>query len=144
MQKLFRTLACAALVSAIAGCGLVYKPVVQQGNLLTQATLDKLKPGMTKRQVVVLMGSPSVTSPFDHDRWDYVQTTSIRGAKPTHHALTLYFSNGVLARTEGQFYAQNAKKEQKLLEQAKKYHTESPESGARGDKNRGGDSSDGS
>ena len=82
MQKLLiRTLGMALLATASAGCGLVYTPDVQQGNLLDKKNVDQLQPGMTKRQVLVLMGTPSVISPFDNDRWDYVSTFSHR-AKP--------------------------------------------------------------
>ena len=64
MQKLLRTLGMAILASSVAACGLVYVPDVQQGNLLDKKTVEQLQPGMTKRQVLVLMGSPSVNSPF--------------------------------------------------------------------------------
>lgn len=140
MQQLLRTLAFATLVLSVSGCGLVYRPPVQQGNLLEKKTLDQLKPGMTKHQVAVLLGTPAIASPFDHDRWDYVNTSDIRGQKPQHHAMSLYFEYGTLARIEGHYYGQNAGSEQKLLEQAKKYHVEQSGKGARGDKNHDDDS----
>ncbi|MDA3914029.1 outer membrane protein assembly factor BamE [Oleiagrimonas sp.] len=135
MQTLFRTLVLATLAASISACGLVYKPAVQQGNLLQKKTVDKLKIGMTKRQVAVLLGTPAITSPFNHDRWDYVNTMYMQGHKPTIHAMTLYFKLGALARIKGHYYGQNATKEQELLNQAKKYHVEEPTKGPRGDKN---------
>lgn len=140
MPKLLRLLALAIPALAATGCGLVYKPTVQQGNLLEKKDLNQLKPGMTKRQVAVLLGTPAVTSPFDHDRWDYVNTVAVNGHRKSYHAITLYFEYGTLARTEGQYYGQSAKNEQQLLEQAKKFHVEISGKGARGDKNHGGDS----
>ncbi|HET7359440.1 MAG TPA: outer membrane protein assembly factor BamE, partial [Rhodanobacteraceae bacterium] len=71
MQTLFRTLTCLLLAAGVAGCGLVYQVPLTQGNLLEKTTVDKLKPGMTKTQVLTLMGTPSIASPFDHDRWNY-------------------------------------------------------------------------
>src|SRR3982751_2537256 len=50
-----RWLALLALVP-LTGCGLVYKVDVQQGNLFDKNTVDSLKPGMTKRQVLLVMG----------------------------------------------------------------------------------------
>lgn len=131
MQKLIRTLACAALAAAVAGCGIAYRPDIQQGNLLKKENVEQLKPGMTKRQVIALLGTPSVASPFDHDRWDYVSTFAKRGRKPTPHTFTLYFSNDVLERTEGDFFAKSASE---LLEESKKYHTEYPVNETKGDK----------
>ncbi|MGH8171984.1 MAG: outer membrane protein assembly factor BamE, partial [Rhodanobacteraceae bacterium] len=55
----FRWLTLLAL-APLAGCGLVYKVDVQQGNLFDEATVQSLKPGMSKRQVLLVMGSPAV------------------------------------------------------------------------------------
>lgn len=89
---------------ALGGCGIIYKPDIQQGNLMDKAKVDQLKPGMTKRQVLSLLGSPSVVSPFDGNRWDYVSTFQHRGGKTEERKLTLIFQNDVLARTEGNFF----------------------------------------
>jgi outer membrane protein assembly factor BamE len=143
MPKHLRALLLAVLACTLASCGLVYKPVTQQGNLIDRKDMSQLKTGMTKSQVIALLGTPAVHSPFDHDRWDYVMLTKVRGKKLEEHKLSLFFEYGTLARTEGQFYGQNANKEQQLLEQSKKYHIESPGKGPRGDKNHGGDTGDG-
>lgn len=101
MRNLSSMLVVATLSLVMAGCSLVYKPNIQQGNVLEQTQVDQLKPGMSKEQVLALMGSPSVASPFDQDRWDYVTTQQKRGGKITKKALTLFFANGTLTRTEG-------------------------------------------
>ena len=36
----------------------VYKVPVQQGNIITQDMIDQLRPGMTRRQVIFVMGTP--------------------------------------------------------------------------------------
>lgn len=94
----------ATLTLAMAGCGIVYKPNIQQGNVLEQAKVDQLKPGMSKKQVLVLLGQPSIASPFAQDRWDYVTTQQKRGGKINKKDLTLYFANGSLLRTEGEIF----------------------------------------
>lgn len=132
MRTLFRTLTCTLLAVAIAGCGLVYHPPLQQGNLLDKKTVDKLKPGMTKRQVIVLMGSPSIAAPFDHDRWDYVHAFAVNGGKMQVRKLTLFFNNDTLVRTEGSLFAAD---NEKMLKQAKVYDNASSKmNGAKGDK----------
>jgi outer membrane protein assembly factor BamE len=134
MQKLIRTLGFATLALSLASCRLVYTPDVQQGNILTKEAVAQLKPGMTKRQVIVLMGSPSVASPFDHDRWDYVSTQQHRGGEIKIRTFTLTFNNDTLVRTEGDFFAQDA---QQLLNDTKKYKVNYPVDETRGDKSGG-------
>ena len=134
MQKLIRTLGFATLALSLASCRLVYTPDVQQGNILTKEAVAQLKPGMTKRQVIVLMGSPSVASPFDQNRWDYVSTQQHRGGEIKIRTFTLTFNNDTLVRTEGDFFAQDA---QQLLNDTKKYKVNYPVDETRGDKSGG-------
>ena len=42
----------------------VYKINVQQGNLVTQEMVDQLRPGMDKRQVKFILGTPLLSDPF--------------------------------------------------------------------------------
>ncbi|MBE1160889.1 outer membrane protein assembly factor BamE [Dyella acidiphila] len=141
MQKLIRTLGFATLAVSLAGCHIVYTPDVAQGNLFDK-TIDKnladqLKPGLTKRQVLVLLGTPSVASPFDQNRWDYVSTYSHRGEKMRMQSMSLFFNNDVLVRTEGTLYFQDA---QKLVQQSSKYKTNYNVNDSSGDKSSGADS----
>lgn len=131
MHKLIRTLGFATLALSLASCRLVYTPDVQQGNILTKEAVDQLKPGMTKRQVIVLLGSPSVSSPFDHDRWNYVSTQQHRGGPIKIRTFTLTFNNDTLVRTEGDFFAQDA---EQMLKDTKKYKVNYPVDEEHGDK----------
>ncbi|MFK7831258.1 MAG: outer membrane protein assembly factor BamE [Congregibacter sp.] len=59
-----------------SGCGFVgfpgvYKINVEQGNLVDQEMIEQLKPGMNRRQVRFIMGSPLVEDTFHTNRWDY-------------------------------------------------------------------------
>ncbi|MBT8040066.1 MAG: outer membrane protein assembly factor BamE [Xanthomonadales bacterium] len=84
------------------GCGLIYKQNIQQGNALEQDDLDELYIGMNQRQVLFVLGTPSVKDPFNPDRWDYVQTFSRRGNDPVKRTVTLRFEDGLLSDIEGQ------------------------------------------
>lgn len=130
MRKLSLTLTCTFLVTALAGCGLVYQPPAFQGNLATKATVDQLKPGMTKRQVVALMGTPAIASPFDHNRWDYVHTARPRSGKVTVHKLTLFFNNDALVRTQGSLFEADS---QRMLKQANTYEKAGVDNGKQAD-----------
>jgi len=86
-----------------AGCNIVYKQDIQQGNILDKEDVEKLRTGMTKRQVLNLLGSPSIDDPFHHDRWDYVATYAPRGANMDRTRLTLRFEQDALASIEGDY-----------------------------------------
>ena len=89
------------LAALLAGCNLLYKPEVQQGTLLSAEMLANLRPDMTKRQVRLLLGSPSVSDTFHPERWDYIYSVNRAGEKVTPQHLTLYFRNDTLVRAEG-------------------------------------------
>lgn len=84
------------------GCNLIYKQNIQQGNALEQDDLDELYIGMNQRQVLFVLGTPSVKDPFNHNRWDYVQTFSRRGNPMISRTVTLRFEDGLLASIEGE------------------------------------------
>ncbi|MEN1727883.1 MAG: outer membrane protein assembly factor BamE [Pseudomonadota bacterium] len=89
-----RLLFCLALAIFLSACNLVYKQDIQQGNVLDDEDVAQLELGMTKRQVLVLLGSPSISSPFHASRWDYMNTYSRRGGTPNKRVLTLLFDRG--------------------------------------------------
>ncbi|MFZ0871839.1 MAG: outer membrane protein assembly factor BamE [Rhodanobacter sp.] len=136
MQKLITLLVFALLAVSIAGCHVVYVPDVQQGNLLDKTMVDQLKPGMSKHQVLLLMGTPSVSTPFDQSRWDYVSTLQHRGGPISLRTFTLTFNNDTLVRTQGDFFAQDA---QELVKDSKKYHASYPVDETQGDKSKSPD-----
>ena len=74
--------------------------VVQQGNLLPPAKLERLKIGMSKDDAAILMGTSLISPVFNNDRWDYAFTWR-KGAGPIEiQNLSLYFSHGTLTRIE--------------------------------------------
>ena len=90
------------LLIAANGCGLIYKQNIQQGNALEQDELDELYIGMNERQVLFVLGTPSIKDPFRPDRWDYVQTFSRRGGEMVQRTVTLRFEDGLLSEIVGQ------------------------------------------
>ena len=107
----------AVLSLSLSGCRIIYRTDVSQGNLLDQQMVESLKPGMTKRQVALVMGSPSVHSPFHDDRWDYLSSQQHRGGKIATKNLTLFFENDVLTRFEGDYFG---KQDDALLKEARR------------------------
>ena len=107
MRKLLALVLVIPLLVGISasGCGVLYRQPIYQGNLLDQTAVDQLQQGMDKRQVMTLLGTPSVRDPFHHDRWDYVASRRTgRTGKPVVKNMTLYFESETLARWEGEYF----------------------------------------
>ena len=104
-------LALIALIAlATAGCGMLYKQPIYQGNLIEKSAIDQLQVGMDKQQVMTLLGSPSIADPFHHQRWDYTSTqrTNRRGHTEVKN-MTLWFENDKLSKWEGDYFAEQDK-----------------------------------
>jgi outer membrane protein assembly factor BamE len=118
MQKLFISLTCLAGLQ-VAACSsepkdenapthsflesipIVYRPDIQQGNVVEQEQINQLKPGMTKRQVRFLLGTPMLVDVFHQERWDYVYTKTEGWGEMEERHIALYFEDGRLVRLEG-------------------------------------------
>jgi outer membrane protein assembly factor BamE len=108
-SEVFRFVAAILVAFALAGCKQVptlpglttYRIDVQQGNVITQDMVEKLRPGMTRQQVRFALGTPPVVDPFRQDRWDYVYYMSKGGNITEHRRLILLFDGDLLKRIEG-------------------------------------------
>lgn len=78
-----------------------YRLNVQQGNVLKQQMLAQLEPGMEKKKVLFLLGTPSIQDTFHKDRWDYVYTFQRGRETPKQRRVTLYFKDDKLERVDG-------------------------------------------
>ena len=98
------------LLALLAGCGSLSNPIdrikphkidIPQGNVLTQAMLDKLKPGMTPSQVRFILGTPLIVDPFHHNRWDYVYRLEKEGKVVENRRITVIFEDERLKLLQG-------------------------------------------
>ena len=80
---------------------LVYRIDIQQGNVIDQEMINKLQPGMDKKQVTFIMGTPMISDPFHSDRWDYVYSMEPGKGERQQRRVTLYFKNEKLAYVDG-------------------------------------------
>ncbi len=80
---------------------LMYKIDIQQGNVVDQAMINDLKPGMTKAQVRYVMGTPMLVDVFHQDRWDYLYIYKKAGKLTDNKRVTLFFEDDRLVRLEG-------------------------------------------
>ena len=95
----------------------VYRPVIQQGNVVKQEQVNELLPGMSKRQVRFLLGTPMLDDVFHANRWDYVYTIGV-GSRPEEiRRLTVFFQEDRLVRITGDIRPQpESEREQKPKE----------------------------
>ena len=126
MPRTFIAAALAAIAAAsIAGCGLIYKQPIYQGNLMDQSAVEQLQAGMSKQQVKVLLGSPSIADPFHHDRWDYTATRRTeRLGEVQVKNFTVYFENDVVSRWEGDYFPEQ---DEELASQMGRFGNLAPE-----------------
>ncbi|MGA8863895.1 MAG: outer membrane protein assembly factor BamE [Gallionella sp.] len=75
-----------------------YKMDIRQGNYVTPAMRSNLKIGMTKPQVLFVMGTPLIQDVFHQNRWDYVYRYEHARKIVDKQRMTLYFEDDKLAR----------------------------------------------
>lgn len=95
-------------VIALAGCTSLnpanwgsYHMEVQQGNLITQDAVAKLKIGMTRSQVRFLLGTPLLSDSFHANRWDYKFQMYENDRLVDNKLLTVTFDGDALKSIEG-------------------------------------------
>lgn len=95
MQKSLIYFLAALLLGACA-----HKIDIQQGNVVTEAQLAKVKTGMNAIQVRTILGTPLLTDPFHADRWDYYFSMSKGQSLEERYRVTLLFKGSKLVRIE--------------------------------------------
>lgn len=80
-----------------------YKIDIQQGNVVDEEMVNKLKPGMTRSQVRFALGTPLVMDAFHNNRWDYIYRYAPESRLAENQRLTVFFESDRLVRIEGDF-----------------------------------------
>ncbi len=78
-----------------------YRPDVQQGNVVTKEMLGRLEPGMEKRKVRFLLGTPLIVDTFNQNRWDYIYTFNPLFGDIVQRRVSLFFEDQRLKRIDG-------------------------------------------
>jgi outer membrane protein assembly factor BamE len=91
------------VTDTLAQTPFMYKPDIQQGNVITQQQVNRLEPGMSMEQVRYLLGTPLLQSTFHENRWDYVYTMKRGGDKVEKKRIALFFKDGQLNAIEGDY-----------------------------------------
>ncbi len=84
------------LALLMQACVRIYVPDIQQGNVITQEMVNQIKPGMTRRQVQLVLGTPLIADPFHRERWDYYYSYRRGKELEAQRMLSLRFRDDVL------------------------------------------------
>jgi outer membrane protein assembly factor BamE len=93
---------CISACSAVGFPG-VYRIDVEQGNIVTREMADQLQPGMSRRQVRFILGTPLVEDPFNQHRWDYPYRRSNGTDILDNAQFTVVFDGDSLAEIRGDY-----------------------------------------
>ena len=78
-----------------------YHPDIQQGNNLTATQVKQLKVGMSKAEVINLLGTPILEDVFNPNRLLYVYTDLPNHGDFSEKKMILYFKNDHLVKITG-------------------------------------------
>ncbi|ART63532.1 outer membrane protein assembly factor BamE [Kushneria marisflavi] len=98
MQNTLKLIVFSLLISLLAAC--VYKRDLPQGNLITPGMVSQLQPGMSRQQVVQIMGSPLLYNAFDDSLWNYVYRLKDADDNITEKQVSLVFNGNQLANIQ--------------------------------------------
>jgi outer membrane protein assembly factor BamE len=79
----------------------IYRIDIQQGNIITQDMLEKLKPGMSKQQVSFVLGTPLLVDTFLPDRWHYIYSFKPGNGHREQRTITVWFKDDKLSHVSG-------------------------------------------
>ncbi len=91
---------CSTILNNLPG---VYSLEIQQGNIITQTMVDQIRPGMSKRQVLYIMGSPMLDNFFHKNRWDFLYSAHPDGSDKIQQQVSLFFENDQIVGIQGDF-----------------------------------------
>ncbi len=113
LARSFRLTCLSALTVGLVACGSVdsaskrvvgwvtpYKIDIVQGNFVSREQAAALQEGMSRTQVLEILGTPLLTSIFHENRWDYVFTFKRQGTEPQSRRVTVFFQGESLKRVE--------------------------------------------
>lgn len=96
----------AVILATTTGCLSRLSPhelTIQQGNVVTQKMVNRLKPGMTKRQVKYILGTPLIVDAINDDEWHYIYSIHKGQANALKTQLAVKFVDEKLTEINGDY-----------------------------------------
>ena len=88
-----------ALALSLTACNIYHMPI-QQGNIITPAQIKKIHNGMTQQELVGILGSPVLTTPFASNTVIYIYTLKPTSGKDRYKKLEVTFMNTRITQFE--------------------------------------------
>jgi outer membrane protein assembly factor BamE len=73
---------------------------IVQGNVVTKEQVAQVRPGMSREQVRIILGSPMLTDPFHAERWDYLFSMRRPGTDVQRRNVTVWFDGDKLRKID--------------------------------------------
>jgi outer membrane protein assembly factor BamE len=87
---------------ALSACIRPYQPNIQQGNIINNSDLREIRYGMSKQEILFILGTPMVIDPFNEQRWDYFFSNRDQRKRETAQRLiTAIFDGDKLIELKG-------------------------------------------
>lgn len=87
---------------AVSACIKPYRPDIQQGNIINNSNLREIHYGMSKQEVLFILGTPMVIDPFNEQRWDYFYSKRNQyKSQTTQRLITAIFDGDKLIKLKG-------------------------------------------
>jgi len=107
IKTIITGLAITVFLSTLSACSSwVFRIDVPQGNFLDEQDVEKLRIGMTKEQVIFVLGNPVIRDSFNKDTFYYVYEMK-RGMKSRgddfRKELVINFSSDKISKVTGDF-----------------------------------------
>lgn len=80
----------------------VHKINIQQGHIITQDMMEQLQPGMNRRQVRFVLGTPLIDDLFRDERWEYYYSLKMGDDRFYQRKLTLFFDGDIFTHYTGE------------------------------------------
>jgi outer membrane protein assembly factor BamE len=99
LNRISQLIALSLLAFGSSAC--VYRIDIQQGNLLEESAIEQAEVGMTKNQILFLLGTPMVVDSFHANRWDYTYYLKRGRSRDIERRwLIVYFDGDLVSRIE--------------------------------------------
>lgn len=95
---MYKSVICILMMLVLSSCSFlsIRKPIIEQGNIITEESTSKLHTGMSEAEVIRIMGAPVLSNILTPNRMEYVYTYQSGKDPRTEKRVTLLFSQGRL------------------------------------------------
>lgn len=93
---MYKNLICIFMMLILSSCSYfqIRRPVIEQGNIITEEAINQLHTGMSQDQVIGIMGAPVLSNILTPNRMEYVYTYQSGTNPRVEKRVSLIFNQG--------------------------------------------------